>query len=98
MKSSTIDGADSTQLMLKLKRPLKNLDGAEIAELHLAEPTARQWIEATKLMGPETDLKLIELVTNLPSSVLEAMSVSDFARASRFLSDFARVSPEIGAN
>lgn len=98
VKSGNIDDNDPTQLMLKLKRPLKNLDGSEIAELHLAEPSARQWIDATKEIGAEADLKLIELVTNLPATVLGTMAASDFSRATRFLSDFARVSLKTGAN
>lgn len=89
MRSAAIKPDDPTLKVFKLSRPLKNLDGQDIAELHLAEPSARQWIEAIKRNDGEADHRLLCAVSGLDGSVIDQMSIGDFTRCTLFLASFA---------
>jgi hypothetical protein len=94
----TLDQNDAAEavMVLKLKKPLTDPGKGTVDELRLEEPTCGQWLLASTFPGAEAELQLLAAVTGVTPNSLKRMAISDFVKASSFLSGFARVSPIAG--
>ena len=80
--------------------------GGEVAELRLREPTGRQVREAERELGAEApwvnavayELKLIGLVTGLPTAALDALPIGATNFAAAFLQEFIEAGADLGAD
>jgi hypothetical protein len=82
---------------LTLKSPLK-IEGGEITELELAEPTANQldFAESNGKTATSQTIHLIALVSGKNYNIIKELSARDFRAASNYLKIFLEGSPETG--
>ena len=82
---------------LTLRAPLK-VDGREISELKLREPTAGELRAAADGDNAiETDIRLLAIIGRVPRSAIAGMPARELMAASRFFSDSTRVAPPGGS-
>ena len=84
------------ELVIELKKPVKNKAGDEITEIKLREPTAAEWREWDKLAGVEADIKALSKVSGQPTSVIEQMAASQLVQGAQYIGGFMQSAPETG--